>query len=235
MSKHRAAFTLLESLMALQLLLIMSVVTTLLFRNVSATIQFATSRMDSTRLLRNTVSRLAPLLQTAYVPALSGATLPYEAPLTPYPAGVSATDPLAPQGPGVNSYLFYSPLDLIDATSELMPPDIQTTHLYELRLLESLDIDRTAFGGVPLQLRTLVLQERRPPVKSGVGPFPLLAGRNKVVIRGLSDLRITRISGIGVNVRAEAQARQKTLSTSGGQSVVTTRLEAKIYFPVLSQ
>ena len=196
------------------------------------TIQFTTSRSDTKQVLRQALNRLTPLLQTAYIPTLPGANTCYEKPLSPYPAGVNANDPLAAQGPGCNSFLFYTPVDLLDQNALAAPPAAQQIHLFEVRLQESLEVDRTQNGGQPLTLRTLVLQERGLPATFGVPPFPLINGRLRVLVRRLSDLRFTRLSGYGLQLKLAAQSRQKTL-TSKGATILTNRLEGKVYFPVL--
>ena len=229
----RRANTLLEVLIATSILLVVGLVTGILYRNTLGTIQFTTSRSDTKQILRQALTRLTPLLQTAYIPALPGASGCYEKPLSPYPAGVAVADPLSPDGPGVNSFLFYSPVDLLDVNAVLLPTSQQQTYLFEVRLLEALDPDPSADGGAPLTQRTLVMQQRVVPANFGVGPFPLISGRSRVIARHLSDLRMTRLSTIGLQIRIEAQGRQKTL-TPGGQGVITNRLETKVFFPVLS-
>ena len=230
---RRRANTLIELLVAASLLLAVSLVTALLYRNTLATIQFTTSRSDSKQILRQSLSRLAPLLQTAYIPSLPGATTCYEKPLAPYPSGVNATDPLAPTGQGSNSFLFYSPVDLLDVNAVLLPVAHQQTHLFEIRLQEALEPDLSATGGPALTLRTLILQERIVPASFGLPPFPLIAGHSRELARHLSDLRLTRLSTIGLQVRLQAQGRQKTLGTQG-QTIINNRLDSKIFFPVLS-
>lgn len=223
--------TLLELLVSSALLVVVGLVTTILYRNALGTIQFTTSRSESKQILRQAMARLGPLLQTAIVPNLSGANSCYETPLAPYPAGVSAADPLAPRGPGCNSFLFYTPVDLLDGQAVLAPPTAQSLHLFEIRLLESSDPDGSSNGGPSLTLRRLVLQERTAPLTFGLPPFPLINGRVRIVTRRLSDLRLNRLSGYGVQIRLEAQSRQRTLSS--GVQVLTNRLDSKIYFPVL--
>ncbi len=228
----KRGFTLLESLLAMTLLLIMSLITTSLYRNVDSSILFATSRMESRRLLRHALTRMTPLLQTAYIPPIPAASRCYETPLAPHPAGVNVTDPLASNGPGVNSFLFYSPVDLLDPSGGLVPVAAQSVRLYELRLLEQLEPDLKADGRQPLVLRTLHLQARTVPVTFGVPPFPVIQGQFRVLARGLSDLRFHRISSIGVHIRLQAQGRSKTLNP--GRQVFTDNLESKVYFPVVS-
>jgi prepilin-type N-terminal cleavage/methylation domain-containing protein len=226
--------TLIEMMVAMSILITISTVTTMLYRNVIATVQFATARMDSKQALRNAVARFTPLLQTAYIPTLPGATACYENAIAPYPSGVNAANTYASSGPGVNSFLFYSPADLIGTASPIVPVVSQSIHLYELRLLETLDPDISASGRTPLTCRSLVLQERQVPATYGKGPFPLVSGRTRVVARSLSDLRVTTLSSIGVQIHIEAQARQQTVNSGAGQTIITNTLDTKIYFPVLS-
>lgn len=214
------------------LLLIMSLVTTALYRNVDSTILFATSRMESRRLLRHALTRMTPLLQTTYIPPIPSASRCYETPLAPYPTGANVTDPLASNGTGVNSFLFYSPVDLLEPSGGLVPVAAQTVRLYELRLLEQLEPDLNAAGRPPLLLRNLHLQARRVPVTFGVPPFPTIQGQVRILARGLSDLRFHRISSIGVHIRLQTQARSKTQSS--GREIITDSLESKVYFPVVS-
>jgi prepilin-type N-terminal cleavage/methylation domain-containing protein len=228
----KRGFSLAEVLVSSALLLVIGLVTTILYGNAIGTIQFTTSRSDTKQILRQALNRLAPLLQTAYIPSLAGANGCYENPLAPYPAGVDAADPLAAKGPGCNSFLFYTPVDLLDQQALAAPPDSQTIHLFEIRLQESLEVDSTQNGGPPLTLRTLVLQERGLPASFGMPPFPLINGRIRVLARRLSDLRFTRLSGYGLQLRLEAQSRQRTLA-SAGATVFTNRLDSKVYFPVL--
>lgn len=228
----KRGFSLAELLVSSALLVIIGLVTTILYGNAMGTIQFTTSRSDTKQILRQALNQLTTLLQTAYIPTLPGANTCYEKPLAPYPTGVNATDPLAAKGPGCNSFLFYTPVDLLDQNALAAPPASQTIRLFEVRLQESLEVDRTQNGGQPLTLRTLVLQERSVPATFGVPPFPLINGRIRVLGRRLSDLRFNRLSGYGLQLRLAAQSRQKTL-TSAGATILTNRLDGKVYFPVL--
>ncbi len=228
----RRGVSLPELLVASSLLAVIGLVTTILYGNAMGTIQFTTSRSDTKQILRQALNRLTTLLQTAYIPTLPGANSCYEKPLAPYPSGANATDPLAAKGPGCNSFLFYTPVDLLDPNALAAPPASQQIRLFEIRLQESLEVDRSQNGGQALILRTLVLQERGLPVTFGVPPFPLINGRLRVLARRLSDLRFTRLSGFGLQIRLEAQSRQRTL-TAKGATVLTNRLDGKVYFPVL--
>ena len=225
------ATSLLEVLLATSLLLVVGLVTGILYRNTLGTIQFTVSRSDTKQILRQAMARLSPLLKTAYIPGLAGANTCYETPLAPYPSGVNPADPLSPTGSGTNSFLFYTPVDLLNVNAVLLPVANQQIYLFEIRLLEAVDPDPSGAG---LILRSLVLQERTVPARFGVGPFPLLAGRSRVLARHLSDLRLSRVSTIGLQLRVEAQGVQKTL-TAQGQRVLTNRLEGKVFFPVLGQ
>lgn len=228
----KRGYTLAELLVSSALLVVIGLVTTILYGNALGTIQFTTSRSDTKQILRQALNQMTPLLQTAFIPTLPGANTCFEKPLAPYPTGVNATDPLAANGPGCNSFLFYTPVDLLDLNAQAAPPASQTIHLFEIRLQESLELDRGQNGRQPLTLRTLVLQERNPPTTFGVPPFPLQNGRIRVLARRLSDLRFNRLSGYGLQLKLAAQSRQRTL-TSAGSTILTNRLEGKVYFPVL--
>lgn len=231
-TSRKAGFSLIECLLALSLLLIMSLITARLYQNVEANLVYFGARMETRKVLRQALSRITPVLQTAYIPPLPGANRCFEKPLPPYPSAVNATDPLMSQGPGVNSFLFYTPVDVLDPQASLLPPERQEVHLFELRLLESLEPDREAQGGPSRTLRNLVLQQRRVPSQFGLSPFPLLANRQRVLARGLSDLRLFRIGTVGLHLRLEAQARVKRLVP--GRALLTDQLESKVYFPVVS-
>ncbi|MBT9584038.1 hypothetical protein IV102_11925 [bacterium] len=225
------ATSLLEVLLATSLLLVVGLVTGILYRNTLGTIQFTVSRSDTKQILRQALARLSPLLKTAYIPSLAGANTCYETPLAPYPSGVDPADPLSPSGSGTNSFLFYTPVDLLNVNAVLLPVADQQIHLFEIRLQEAVDPEPSGAG---LILRSLVVQERTVPARFGLSPFALLSGRSRVLARHLSDLRFSRVSTIGLQLRIEAQAVQRTL-TARGQGIMTNRLEGKIFFPVLCQ
>lgn len=227
-------YSLIEALLALSLLLVMGLITSQLYRNVTGTVQFSSAAMQTRQALRRALLRLTPVLQTAYVPPLPGASGCLETPLAPYSPGVNITDPLAPQGPGVNSVLFYAPMDVLNPGVELPPLALLQPHLYELRLLETPDPDPSSEGGPPLLLRTLVVQERQVPQNFGGMPTPLLPGRSRVLARGLSDMRLRRIGSLGLDVELQAQGRQRTLARVSGQRLLTAQLSSKIFFPVVS-
>lgn len=151
------------------------------------------------------------------------------------PIHPASTLPILWPPPDLAPILFSStpPVDLLDVNAVLLPVAHQQPHLFEIRLQEALDPDLSATGGPALTLRTLILQERIVPASFGLPPFPLIAGHSRELARHLSDLRLTRLSTIGLQVRLQAQGRQKTLGTQG-QTIINNRLDSKIFFPVLS-
>jgi hypothetical protein len=222
-----------ELLISATLLAMVTLVTTILYKNAMATIQFSTFRVDARQVVRTAQTRLVPLLQTAYIPVLEGAASCYEKPQPPYPGGVSSSDPLDPAGPGVDSFLFYTPIDLLDPSATLVPTDQQQVRLFEVRLLTALEPDREAAGRTPRKLRNLVLRELQVPARYGQTPFNAMPGRQKTLARKLADLRFSRVaSGIGLRLTAESYDRTQAASY---HRIVAHSLETRIFFPVVTQ
>lgn len=165
---RRRGFTLAELCVTGSMLVMLSAVTTVLYRDTLGTIGKATGLMDARFTLRQAISRVVPLLETAYVPPIAGASRCFE------------------QAQGPKSFLFYSPVDLVERTG-LLPLSEQVPHLFELRL----------------QGTELLLQPCRVPDVAGGTLFPALPRPARTVVHGLSDFSVTPISSGAVSVGVE--------------------------------
>ena len=133
---QRRGMTLAELMIVVALLSSITLITTVLYQNLQGTVTRSNGEMEATSQARLALDRVEPLLESAYVPPISGANSPIEPTvLAPYAAGdpeydlqgsaartPSSTDRLAATGPGSDSLLFYSCNDLFDASGALPVP-----------------------------------------------------------------------------------------------------------------
>ena len=198
-----------ELLVSAGLLTSVATITSLMFSNLRATVNRSSSEMEATQRARLAFERIPPLLSAAYVPALSGATLPLETPIAPLPSGTSSSDPLAATGPGCDSVLFYACSDLLVDLPTLPLPDAIVPRLYEIRLKTALSNDVSGQGRT---LRNLVLQEYQLP--SAYGGRPLSLKTNvpaRTIGYGLSDFRVWRQSNSALRMEVSVHYRSATL------------------------
>ena len=206
---RKRGLTLAELMVAGSLLASIATITTLMFSNLRATINRSSGEMEATQRARLAFERIPPLLSAAYVPALSGASLPLETPIAPLPSGVSTSDPLASSGPGCDSVLFYACSDLMSANPTLPLPDNIVPRLYEIRLKAASGNDPSGQGRT---LRTLVLQEYQLP--SAFGARPLVLRTNvpaRILGYGLADFRIWRQSNSALRMQVGVHYTSATL------------------------
>lgn len=209
-----------ELMVAGALLTSVTTITTLMFNNLRATINRSSSEMEATQRARLGYERIPPLLSAAYVPALSGATLPLETSIAPLPSGCSSSDPLSASGPGCDSVLFYACSDLLAQNPVLPLPNAMVPRLYEIRLKPDVNSDPSGQGRT---LRTLVLQEYQLPAIYGGRPLNL---KNNVPARiiayGLSDFRIWRQSSSALKMEVSVQYRSATMRNYQRESSLRT-------------
>ncbi|MBN9419213.1 hypothetical protein ABS71_04855 [bacterium SCN 62-11] len=205
----KRGLTLAELMVAGGLLASIATITTLMFSNLRATINRSSGEMEATQRARLALERVPPLLSAAYVPALSGASLPLETPIAPLPGGVSVSDPLVSTGPGCDSILFYACSDLMSANPSLPLPDNIVPRLYEIRLKTGSGTDPSGQGRT---LRTLVLQEYQLPSAFGVRPLTLKTSvPARILGYGLADFRVWRQSNSALRMQASVHYTSATL------------------------
>lgn len=217
---RKRGLTLAELMVSGALLTSVATITTLMFTNLRATINRSSSEMEATQRARLAMERIPPLLSAAYIPPLSGATLPLETPIAPIPSGASSSDPLAASGPGCDSVLFYACSDLLAQTPTLPLPDALVPRLYEVRLKPTASND---YSGQGRTLRTLVLQEYQLP--SAFGARPLTTKTNvpaRILGYGLSDFRCWRQSNSALRMEVRVHYRSATVRNYQRESTLKT-------------